>query len=339
MEGMKMKKRKFFLVLLTALFLLFSVQAVLAQDKPNFAFVTNGVNDFWILSQRGFEQAVKDFNVNVDYRTPPNGTAAEQTSIVEDLLAKEVDGIAITIIDPDTLTPLLNEAAKKTILITFDSDAPKSDRICYIGTNNYSAGRTMGKLIKETIPNGGEIMLQVGKLDVLNAVERRQGIIDELKDLPVPEKYTVSPAGLVECGAWTILDTRIDNVDYGRAKQNAEDTIIKYPDIALFVGLWAYEGPMILSALKDAGLEGKILVCAFDELNDTLQGITDGYIVGTVVQDPYNFGYKSIEILNALHKGDKSGVPADGIIYIPERVISKDNVKPFWDDMNKKLGK
>ena len=108
-----MKKRKFFLVLLTALFLLFSVQAVLAQDKPNFAFVTNGVNDFWILSQRGFEQAVKDFNVNVDYRTPPNGTAAEQTSIVEDLLAKEVDGIAITIIDPDTLTPLLNEAAKK----------------------------------------------------------------------------------------------------------------------------------------------------------------------------------------------------------------------------------
>jgi len=317
-----MKKRRFFLVLLTALFLLISVQAVLAQDKPNFAFVTNGVNDFWILSQRGFEQAAKDFNVNVDYRTPANGTAAEQTSIVEDLLAKEVDGIAITIIDPDTLTPILNEAAKKTILITFDSDAPKSDRICYIGTNNYSAGRTMGKLIKETIPNGGEIMLQVGKLDVLNAVERRQGIIDELKGLPVPEKYTVSPAGLVECGAWTILDTRIDNVDYGRAKQNAED-----------------EGPMILSALKDAGLEGKILVCAFDELNDTLQGITDGYIVGTVVQDPYNFGYKSIEILNALKKGDKSGVPADGIIYIPERVISKDNVKPFWDDMNKKLGK
>jgi len=334
-----MKKRRFFLVVLTALFMLFSLQFVLAEGKPNFAFVTNGVNDFWILSQRGLEQAVKDFDVICDYRTPPNGTVAEQTRIIEDLLAKEVDGIAITVIDPDTMTPLLNEAAKKTFLITHDSDAPESDRICYIGTNNYSAGRTMGKLIKEVIPNGGELMLQVGKLDVLNAIERRQGIIDELKGLPVPEKYTISPPGRVECGEWTILDTRVDNVDYGKAKQNAEDAIIRYPDINLFVGLWAYEAPMILSALKDAGLEGKIPICAFDELSETLQGITDGYIYGTVVQDPYNFGYKSVEMLNALYKGDRSMVPDDGIIYIPERVISKDNVKPFWDDMNKKLGK
>jgi len=236
------------------------------------------------------------------------------------------------------LTPILNEAAERTLLVTHDSDAEESDRICYIGTNNYSAGRTMGKLIKDTIPDGGEIMLQVGKMDVLNAIERRQGIIDELKGLPDTEEYTVSPPGLVECGEWTILDTRVDNVDYGKAKQNAEDAIIRYPDLDLFVGLWAYEAPMILSALKDAGLEGEIPICAFDELSETLQGIVDGYIAGTVVQDPYNFGYKSIEILNALYNGDRSMIPEDGIIYIPERVITKDNVKAFWDDMNEKLG-
>jgi len=96
---------------------------------------------------------------------------------------------------------------------------------------------------------------------------------------------------------------------------------------------------MILSALKDAGLDGKIPVLAFDELGDTLQGITDGYIYATVVQDPYNFGYRSVEILVALQKGDRSMVPTDGIIYILERVINNDNVKPFWDDMNEKLGK
>jgi len=84
---------------------------------------------------------------------------------------------------------------------------------------------------------------------------------------------------------------------------------------------------------------GKIKILAFDELGDTLQGITDGYIYATVVQDPYNFGYRSMELLNALSKGDRSQIPANKIIYIPERVINKDNVKAFWDDMNKKLGK
>ena len=334
-----MKINKLILSVLVISALILSSQAVFAEAKLQFAFITNGVNDFWILSQRGVEQAEKDFNVVCDFRTPPNGTAAEQQSIVEDLIAKGVNGIAITVIDPPGMTPFLNDVADKTILITHDSDAPESKRICYIGTNNYSAGRTMGKLVKEVIPNGGELMLQVGKLDVLNAIERRQGIIDELKDLPVPEKYTVSPPGRVECGKWTILDTRTDNVDYGKAKQNAEDAIIKYPDIDLFVGLWAYEAPMILSALKDAGLQGKIPVLGFDELPDTLQGIVDGYIRATVVQDPYNFGYRSVEMLNDLVKGDRSKVPGDGIIYIPERVINKDNVKPFWDDMNKKLGK
>jgi ribose transport system substrate-binding protein len=309
-----------------------------AQQK-RFAFITNGVNDFWILSQRGVEQAAKDFKIQTDYRTPPNGTAAEQTSIVEDLLAKGTDGIAITVIDPPGMTPFLNKVAEKTLLITHDSDAPDSNRICYLGTNNYSAGRTMGKLVKEVTPEGGKLMLQVGKLDVLNAVERRQGIIDELKGLPVPAKYTVSPPGRVECGKWIILDTRTDNIDYGRAKQNAEDALISNPDIKLFVGLWAYEGPMILSAVKDARMLGKIKILAFDELGDTLQGITDGYIYATVVQDPYNFGYRSMELLNALSKGDRSQIPANKIIYIPERVINKDNVKAFWDDMNKKLGK
>lgn len=311
-----------------------------AEGKPPlFAFVTNGVNDFWILSERGVDQAQKDFPIRTEVRTPPNGTMAEQQSICEDLISKGAAGIAITVIDPPGMTPFLNSIAKSVILVTHDSDAEKSARTCYIGTNNYSAGHTMGKLVKEVLPGGGSLMLQVGKLDVQNAWERRQGIIDELKGLPNAGTYKVSDPGKVECGKWTVLDCRTDNVDYAKAKQNAEDAIIAYPDLKLFVGLWAYEAPMILSALKDAGLQGKIPVLAFDELGDTLQGIVDGYIYATVVQDPYNFGYKSMELLYKLKKGDKSMVPANGIMYIPERVINKSNVQEFWQDMKKKLGK
>ena len=307
--------------------------------QKRFAFITNGVNDFWILSLGGVEQAAKDFNIQTLYLTPSNGTAAKQTAILKNLLAEGTNGIAITVIDPLGMTPLLNKVAEKTLLITYDSDAPDSNRICYIGTNNYSAGRTMGKLIKEVIPEGGKLMLQVGKLEVLNAVERRQGIIDELRGLPVPTKYTVSPPGRVECGKWMILDTLTDNVDYGRAKQNVEDALISNPDIKLFVGLWAYEGPIILSAVKEARMLGKVKILAFDELDDTLQGIIDGYIYATVVQDPYNFGYRSMGLLNDLSKGDRSQIPASKTIHIPERVINKNNVEVFWDDIRKKLGR
>jgi ribose transport system substrate-binding protein len=304
-------------------------------EQTRFAFITNGIDDFWVLSLVGLEQAAKEFDIQTYYISPPRASAAEQTKMVKRLIAEGIDGIAITVIDPRSMTPFLNEVAKKTLLITFDSDAPDSNRICYIGTNNYSAGRTMGKLVKEVIPEGGKLMLQVGRLDVLNAIERRQGVIDELGGLTVPTKYNVSPPGRVECGKWIVLDTRTDNGDSGRAKQKAKDALISNPDIKVFVGLWGHEGPMILKAIKEVRMLGKVKILAFDEFSDTLQGITDGHIYATVVQDPYNFAYRSMELLHALSLGDRSQIPASKTIYIPERVINKDNVKAFWDDIKR----
>ena len=72
-------------------------------------------------------------------------------------------------------------------MITHDSDAPDSDRLFYLGTNNYDAGRMLGKLVKKSMPEGGKIMIYVGKMDVLNAQQRRQGLIDELMDKPMPQ--------------------------------------------------------------------------------------------------------------------------------------------------------
>ena len=77
---------------------------------------------------------------------------------------------------------------------------------------------------------------------------------------------------------------------------------------------------------------------AFDEDDETLQGIIDGTVHGTVVQNPYMYGYKSIEVLKALSDGDKSVVPASGFIDIPARLIRKDSVEEFWADLKVKMG-
>src|SRR5207248_10768860 len=115
-----------------------------------------------------------------DFRIPSTGDPAEQQRILDDLLAKGVDGIAVSPISPDNQTELLNKIAGQTLLICHDSDAPKSKRVCYIGTDNIAARVEADRLIKEALPNGGKIMVFVGNADAQNAKERFGGIKKEL---------------------------------------------------------------------------------------------------------------------------------------------------------------
>jgi ribose transport system substrate-binding protein len=92
------------------------------------------------------------------------------------------------------------------------------------------------------------------------------------------------------------------------------------------VGLWAMNPPMIHSALQSAGKLGQVKVVGFDENETTLQGIKNGEIHGTVVQQPFVFGYKSVELLAALRRGKEVKFPGDKL-YIPTRIIKRDNVE------------
>src|SRR5213076_1833747 len=102
------------------------------------------------------------------------------------LLARGIYGIAISPIDAANQVGFLDEVAAKTNIITHDSDAPASKRLCFVGMDNYKAGRAAGKLVKEALPDGGKIMIFVGRLEQLNAQQRRQGVIDEVLDRAVP---------------------------------------------------------------------------------------------------------------------------------------------------------
>lgn len=291
-------------------------------DATPLAFVTNNPSDYWIICRKGTEAAQKELgNVNVQFVMPDDGTAAKQKQQVDDLLSKGVKGIAISPVDPENETPYLNTVAAKTNLITSDSDAPKSNRLCYIGTDNHAAGVMAGGLVKEALPKGGKIMVFVGKSDAQNAKDRISGLRDALKGSNVQ-----------------ILDVRTDDADHARAKQNAADALTSTPDIAGMVGIWSYNGPAIYSAVKEANKAGKVQIVAFDQEADTMNGIKDGTIYGTVVQDPYKFGYDSVKLLATLAKGDKSGLPASKLDIVPTKAIKKGDVEAYLADFNKKLG-
>ena len=303
--------------------LLFLACSGTGEKKTKLAFVTNNASDFWTIARKGVEQAKSELpNVTVEFRIPADGTAAEQKRIVDDLLAKGVAGIAISPVDPDNQTQLINDAAKQALVVTQDSDAPQSARAFYIGTDNHAAGLQAGQLIKEALPQGGKIMIFVGKIDARNAKERYQGIKDALQGSKVE-----------------IIDVRTDDTDRIRAKSNASDTIVKYSDVAALIGLWSYNGPAILNAVKDAGKVGQIKIVCFDEEDETLAGVKSGAIQATVVQQPYEFGYQSVQLMAKVLGGDRSAIPASKQIFVPTLIIKKDSVDEFINKTNRLRGR
>lgn len=286
------------------------------------AFVTNLPADFWNIAKAGIEVADQELpEYEVEFRTG-DGTAAKQKEIVEDLLVKGVVGIAISPVDAGNQTTMLDRAAEQALLVCQDSDAPASKRAFYLGTDNIAAGRAAGALVKEALPQGGTIMVFVGKKDQQNAKERFQGLNEALKDSAVK-----------------VLDLRADDGDRARAKANAADTLVKHPDIAGMVGLWAYNAPAILSALKDAGHLGKVKVVAFDEEDETLAGVKAGTVHGTVVQQPYEFGYQSMKLMARHLAGDTAFIPADKSMFVPTETITAANVDAFRAKLQKLRGK
>ncbi|HXG66821.1 MAG TPA: sugar-binding protein [Blastocatellia bacterium] len=312
-----------YLALFCACLLLAAACARNGGSTRNLAFVTNNASDFWTIARKGCEKADAELpDVSVEFRIPSDGTAAEQKRIIDDLLAKGIDGIAISPVDPENQTQLINDVARQTLVFTQDSDAPASDRACYVGTDNVAAGRQAGGLIKEALPQGGKVMLFVGKLDARNAQERLQGIRESLQGSNIQ-----------------IIDVRTDDTDRVRAKSNVADTLVRYPDVAGLVGLWSYNGPAILNAVRDAGKINQVKIICFDEEDETLAGVKDGAIYGTVVQQPYEFGYQAIKLMAQVLAGDRSQIPPSKQKFVDTLIIKRDNVEEFMRKINELRGR
>ena len=167
-------------------------------------------------------------------------------------------------------------------------------------------------MMLKALPNGGKCIGFVGLLEADNARERIEGIKDAIAGSKVE-----------------LIDVRGDDIDQTRAKRNVEDALAKNPDIDCMVGFYSYNTPRIYEALKEAGKLGQIKVIGFDEDPITLGGVKEGTIVGTVVQQPYEWGYQGMKLMAKYLEGDKSGIPANGLIIIPTKIIDKSNVDAF----------
>jgi ribose transport system substrate-binding protein len=318
------------------------------SGKPKVAFVSNNAYQFWTFAERGAEKAAAEFGVQLVFKKPSDGSAKVQREIIQDLINSGYVGIAVSPSDSKNAVKFFkDQVASKVALVMTDNDLPdQAARKCYIGTHNYRAGRAAGELVKKALPGGGEVAIFVGQMDAQNAIERRQGVLDVLAGKDLKEMGEVTDkggsSGDIDLGnGYKLIATKTDESKEEVCQAHAEDLLNKRPNVGCLVGLWEYNPPALLRAVKGSGR--KVPIVAFDENDQTLAGIKNGSVVGTIVQDPYQFGYQSIKVLASLVKGNDDvlktwpAIEAGNSIFVPHRVITKDNVDEFKAEVKKIL--
>jgi ribose transport system substrate-binding protein len=210
-------------------------------------------------------------------------------------------------------------------VVTFDSDAPLSNRRSYIGTNNLAAGRLCAELVKEAIPEGGKVAVLLANLSKYNLVERKQGFSEELGRSRKVSDDEEDPA------TYEVIDYFLDDGDDEKCAENIRSVLASHPDVKCLVGMNARHGPILIEVLKEEGKLDEIKLVTFDDAPETLTGIAEGHVHATVAQDPYKYGYEAVRMLATLCRKGELELPVvgGGSVTVYADAIRQDNLEEY----------
>jgi ribose transport system substrate-binding protein len=298
---------------------LLAPRPVKADKVYDFAIVPKSLNNpYFDLARDGcMAEAKKLGDVKCTYTGPVTQDAAAEVQTVEDLITRRVDGIAISVADEGSIQRVIARARQAGIpVITFDADAPNSQRQVYVGTDNYTLGKTLAEQLIKAHPTPGSYAIISGGPAAQNLAQRVDGAREILK-----------AAGWTEVGG----SPTFCNDDSALGMQQLNDLATGNPNLAavVMVGGWplftenAYSS--FYKAHKAAIDSGKLSIVSADTLPAELSELSKGEVAALVGQQPYAMGAKAMEILQALTQG-KTEAP---IQYVGLDVVTKDNVAQF----------
>lgn len=320
-------KRLFLAAALTAL-----AAPVVAEDYT-FALVPKAMNNpFFDLARDGCFKAQEELDgVTCEYIGPGEHTELEQIQIVQDLITKGVDGIAVAPSNAPAMAKVLRAAADAGIpVMTWDSDLLPEDaglRTTYVGTNNYNIGVHLAELVQARHPDGGTICLQTGGASAANHNERLKGARDTLAGM---DTGTPPGASLAGEGGWTEISgcPLVTNDDGNVAVQGMTDILAANPDLTAFLSTGAFT-QWFDNAYRKAAEPykgkldaGDLTIVVADTLPMQLEQTKDGLGNGLVGQRPFEMGYKAMFVLKDIVEGGSVADP----IYTGLDVCNNDNV-------------
>jgi ribose transport system substrate-binding protein len=287
--------------------------------KQTFVMVPKGVHPYYEPCYEGFKAAAAKYGITVDKVDPQKFELPLQVKVIEDLIAQQVDGIAISALDDAGLGPVIAEATKAGIkVITFDAPAPSTQALTYIGTDNESAGKAAGEAMAKLMKGkkGATLAILQGGLGSVNLNLRTKGF----------QAAMAKSAPNVK-----ILEVVDEGGDFSVTTNKTEALLQTYPNLTAIFAVSAEGAPAAAAVLKQQGKAGKIVLAGFDDLKDTINGINDGSINFCLVQKTYAMGWKSIEAL----RDAKAGKTLPKVTDTGVLLVTKANVNTYMADMKK----
>ncbi len=316
-----------------ALAVLLSLPGLAQAEKYKFALVPKAMNNpFFDLARDGCRKAEQELaEVECVYIGPGEHTELEQIQIVQDLISRGVDGIAVAPSNAPAMGKALKAAVRAGIpVMTWDSDVLDEDkdvRATYVGTKNYDIGVNLAKIAQQLHPSGGNICLQTGGAAAANHNERLQGIRDTLGGMSgtTPPGETLSGQN-----GWTEVSgcPLITDDDGNKAVQGMTDVLAKETDLTAFISTGAFTQwydnayRQAVAPYKTRMDSGDLSIIVADTLPMQMEQLKDGLSKGQVGQRPFEMGYQAMFIMKDLKEGKSVADP----IYTGLDVCVKDNI-------------
>jgi len=274
---------------LRVLFPCFAVAVALigchGQRKKVIAVVPKATSHlFWVSIHAGAAAAGNDLGVDVDWNGPATETDySRQIQIVDSMIARRVDGIALAAQDRTALDASLDRAARQGIPVTvFDSGVDSTNYMTFVATNNYEAGQMAARKLAELLHDKGSIAMVQHVPGSNSTMEREHGFEETItKEFP----------------HITIVQKQYGMSDRSKAMAAAENILTAHPNLD---GIFASTEPSSVGtslALKSRHLDGKVKFVAFDATDSMIDDLKSGTIDALVAQDPFRIGYEAVKTL------------------------------------------
>jgi len=301
--------KKLIIALLVIAFLILSTAGVFAQKSDTIVFIPKSTDvTYWLFLRKGATDKGAELGYKVDYQgVARESEIAGQVNLVRNIASTKPAGILMAATDAKALVLPVEEAIKEGIpIIMVDSGVDSNAPYASITTDNFDGAYQAGKLLAEMIGKKGKVINLGITAGSETGVQRSEGFIKAIKEYPDIQLLPVQ---------WTMAEA-------ATAMNITSDLLTSNPDIN---GIFSAAAPMGIGAaqaLKARGLDKKIKLVTFDPSPEVLPLFEEGVIHGIIAQDPYQMGYRGVELLDIVIKG---GTIDNKKIQIPVVVITPEN--------------
>jgi ribose transport system substrate-binding protein len=256
------------------------------DPKETYILVTGDTKlPYWQTMLQGLNHAASELKVKAEIDGPENFDPQAENEALQKAIQRKPSGILLWAVDTNLMTPGIDAAVAQGIpVITVNADAANSKRSFYVGTDNYKAGRLVGRLAADLLKGQGNIVVFQTSAPT-NAKLRLAGLRDALSD---HSGINIKQIVELKSDPTSIFDT-------------AQRLLQAKEQISAFICLSATAGPEIGEVVNREHMAGKIAVINMDADPRTLDLIENGAVSASVAQKPFSMGYIGLKSLDDLH--------------------------------------